>query len=188
MTKEELARQYADHKVEERNEYPCVSFQRRKELTRFDGFDIEQAYEEGFDKGENTLTNAHQSLYDAMTELMPDDYEAWEKVAFEEGFTKAIKWLQCNAWKDAQGDNLPEIDREVIVLVDYLAQKKIGGPEYHSLRVSFGHRPNPDGWDGKNIDTGEISHYQPQTYDAGGWNQPNVKYWLDIKLPKDLQQ
>ena len=55
MIKEELARQYADHKVEERNEYPCVTFQRRKELTRYDVFDIEQAYEDGFVHGAEKL-------------------------------------------------------------------------------------------------------------------------------------
>ena len=104
-----------------------------------------------------------------------------------EAFKDGALWLQSNAWKDAQGDNLPAIDREVVVLVDYLAQKKVDGPEHHSLMVSFGHRPDPDGWDGENIDTGEISHYQPQTYDAGGWNQPNVKYWLDVELPKEME-
>ena len=55
MTKEELARQYADKKVEERNEYPLYDLRKRKELTRFDGYDIEQAYEDGFDKASTSL-------------------------------------------------------------------------------------------------------------------------------------
>ena len=48
-------------------------------------------------------------------------------------------------WKDAQGDDLPDIDREVIVLLD----------------------------NGKVV-----------TYDKGGWNIPNVAFWLDLDIPK----
>ena len=50
MNKEELAKQYAERKVEERKEYPLYDLRKRKELTRFDGYDIEQAYEDGYDK------------------------------------------------------------------------------------------------------------------------------------------
>ena len=89
------------------------------------------------------------------------------------------EWVLNNLWKDAQGDDLPEYEREVIVLCDngYAA---FG----HSPYVAFGHRPNPDGWDGRSIGTNEVTHYTPKLYDKGGWNQPNVKWWLDIeKLP-----
>ena len=51
MTKEELAKQYADKKVDERKEYTQYDLSKRKELTTFDGYDIEQAYEDGFDAG-----------------------------------------------------------------------------------------------------------------------------------------
>lgn len=27
-------------------------------------------------------------------------------------------------------------------------------------------------------------HYGVQTYDKGGWNIPDVKFWLDCELPK----
>ena len=77
----------------------------------------------------------------------------------------------CQLWKDAQGDDLPKIEREVIVI-------DIRG------KVSYGHRPDAKGFDCKNIDTGEIEHLEPKTYDKGGWNIPNVKYWLDLDLPK----
>lgn len=50
MNKQELAKQYADKKVDERKEYPLYDLSKRKELTTFDGYDIEQAYEDGFDK------------------------------------------------------------------------------------------------------------------------------------------
>lgn len=74
-------------------------------------------------------------------------------------------------WKDAQGEDLPEIDREVIVI-------DVRG------KVSYGHRPNPVGWDGRNIITDKVTHYiPPQTYGKGGWNIPNVVWWLDCEFP-----
>lgn len=50
MTRQELAKQYAEKKVDERKEYPLYDLRKRKELTRFDGYDIEQAFEDGYDK------------------------------------------------------------------------------------------------------------------------------------------
>lgn len=85
---------------------------------------------------------------------------------------KAVDIALANLWHDAQGDDLPEIDREVIVLCD-------------NGKVCFEHRPDPNGWDGKNILTGEVTHYTPQTYDKGGWNFPNIKWWLDVNIPKE---
>ena len=43
----ELSALYADVKVDEKREYPACDRYRRKCLTRFDGFEIEQAYEDG---------------------------------------------------------------------------------------------------------------------------------------------
>lgn len=77
-----------------------------------------------------------------------------------------------NLWKPADGNNLPEIDREVIALTE----------ENEHYKVVFAHRP-PEHWDGKNLLTGEITTYTPKRYDKGGWNQPNIKWWLDSKLP-----
>ena len=82
-------------------------------------------------------------------------------------------------WKDAQGDNLPEIGREVIALIQDCKGM---------YKIVFAHRPNPDGWDGKSLSTGEVFHYEPKTYDKGGWNMPDVKYWLDIDLPKEVNE
>ena len=50
MKKEELAKQYADKKVIRKGQYIDYDFDVRKELTAFSGDDIEQAYEDGFDK------------------------------------------------------------------------------------------------------------------------------------------
>ena len=79
-------------------------------------------------------------------------------------------------WKPADGDDLPEIDREVIVLYQ---KYPLEGNEY---AVGFGHRPM-EFWDGKNIETGKVTRYYPKRYDKGGWNSPNIKYWLDLDLP-----
>ena len=94
-------------------------------------------------------------------------------------FIAGAQWQKENLWKDAQGDDLPEIDKDVIVLVKAL-------PEHEDslLKVSFAHRP-PKYWMGKSISTGEITRYEPKRYDNGGWNQPNVVYWLDVELPKE---
>lgn len=82
---------------------------------------------------------------------------------------KAVERALENLWHDAQGDFLPDIDREVIVLC------KNG-------KVCYGHRPK-EYWDGKNISTGEVTRHYPKRYDKGGWNIPDVKWWLDVDLP-----
>ena len=76
-------------------------------------------------------------------------------------------------WKPADGDDLPEIDREVIALLD-------------NGKVVFAHRP-PEFWDGKNIITGKVTRNYPKTYDKGGWNIPDVKFWLDCLMPKEIE-
>lgn len=78
-----------------------------------------------------------------------------------------------SSWHDAQGADLPELDREVIALLT-------------NGKVVFAHRPK-ESWTGKNIDTGELTTYYPERYDKGGWNQPDVKYWLDCELPNDAK-
>lgn len=76
-------------------------------------------------------------------------------------------------WKDAQGDELPEIDREVIALV--------GKSPY--FKVVCAHRPDPERKVFISIVTGKKGHFQPKIYDKGGWNIPNIKYYLDLDLP-----
>lgn len=90
----------------------------------------------------------------------------------EAAFIEGAMWADANLWKDAQGDELPDYDREVVVLIqDY------SDDEEH-LRVAFGHRPKPNGYVTKD---GERLY--PMTYGKGGWNGKNVRYWLDVKLP-----
>lgn len=95
---------------------------------------------------------------------------------------KEIVNTEKNLWKSANGDDLPKIDREVIVLVGI--KNPVTTDSSWGYEVAFAHRPNPDGWDGKSIITGEVVHYDVQTYDKGGWNIPDVKFWLDLDLPK----
>jgi len=86
---------------------------------------------------------------------------------------RVAKWQKEHLLKPADGGDLPEIDREVIALLD-------------NGKVVYAYRP-PEYWDGKNIATGKVTRYYPKTYDNGGWNIPNVKYWLDVKLPKEIE-
>lgn len=72
-------------------------------------------------------------------------------------------------WKSADGSELPAIDREVIALTT-------------EGKVVFAHRPM-ESWTGKNIVTGEVTTYHPERYGAGGWNWPDIKWWLDIDIP-----
>lgn len=72
--------------------------------------------------------------------------------------------------KSANGEDLPEINREVIVLLN-------------NNKVCYAHRP-PEFWDGKNIATDEITRHYPKRYDKGNWNISDVKWWLDLDLPK----
>lgn len=69
-------------------------------------------------------------------------------------------------------EELPEIDRVVIALI----------PAYDGWKVVFAHRPDPVGYWGKSILSDEYEHFQPETYD--GWNIPNIKWWLNLDLPK----
>ena len=91
-------------------------------------------------------------------------------------FKAGAQWQKEHLWKPADGDDLPDIDREVIVLYQPYPCE---GNEY---AVGFAHRPK-EYWDGRNIETDEVTRYYPKRYDKGGWNSPNIKYWLDWELP-----
>ena len=96
-------------------------------------------------------------------------------------FKKGAQWKEKNILKAADGEDLPEYDRGVIVLTQHYP---LEGSEF---AVSFAHRPNPKGWDGKGLISGKIEHYTPKTYDKGGWNIPDVIFWLDFDFSKSMQ-
>lgn len=81
---------------------------------------------------------------------------------------RVAKWQAEHLWKHADGNDLPIIDREVIALL-------------YNGKVVFAHRP-PEFWDGKDIVTGKVTRNYPKTYNKGGWNIPNVKWWLDCNM------
>ncbi len=96
------------------------------------------------------------------------DRELAEKCKWS--FKAGAEWLKEHLWKDAQGDDLPTIDREVIALLD-------------NGKVVYAHRPYKGKYIGKNLTTGNIETFENKVYDKGGWNQPDVKYWLDCFFP-----
>jgi hypothetical protein len=103
------------------------------------------------------------------------------KMAHMTSFKAGAKWQKENLWKPADGENLPDIDREVIVFTQNFPD------DAGIMRVAIAHRPDPKGWYGKSITTGKIEHYTPKTYGKGGWNIPDVKWWLDCLMPKEIE-
>lgn len=89
--------------------------------------------------------------------------------------------MMKNIWKPTDGDDLPEYEREVVVFTQNFPN------DAGIMSVAIAHRPNPNGWDGKSLSIGKVEHYTPKTYDKGGWNIPDVKYWLDVELPKEIE-
>lgn len=94
----------------------------------------------------------------------------------EQKFIEGAKWQKENSWKPADGKDLPEYEREVVVFTQDVPN------DAGIMKVAIAHRPNPKGFDGKNIATGAVEHYTPKTYGKGGWNIPDVKFWLDVDL------
>lgn len=119
---------------------------------------LEQAAEHQKDLAMSILDRCEDDLAQAVSDLVKVCYLAGAKYATE------------NMWQKADGDYLPEIDREVIALQRYAS----------GHRVVYAHRPNPRSYvvvDGKRL--------YPKCYDKGGWNLENVLCWLDLELPKD---
>ena len=134
-------------------------------------------------RGEEPVSEELEEAVNAYIGYAPEVDESSSTYGKRQAFKAGANWKKANLWKPADGDELPEIDREVVVLIKYNAQHNIHDEEYSTYRVEFGHRPNPDGWECKSVTTGKVEHYTPKTYDKGGWNIPNVKWWLDCSLP-----
>ena len=67
MKKEELAKHYANQKVlaNPRNAFTGYSWDTQKKLTVFDGYEIEQAYEDGFDKAVELARDYLEEIFGA---------------------------------------------------------------------------------------------------------------------------
>ena len=89
----------------------------------------------------------------------------------QEAYCIGAEQVLSALWKDAQGDDLPEYGREVIALYNYLGHWKI----------QFAHRPDPNEYV---VVEGEKLY--AKTY-GKGWNWDNIALWLDVELPKDLE-
>ena len=112
-----------------------------------------------------------------------EDIHGKKVISYHEWLTpeqalRAVELGRNNLWKPADGDYLPEINREVVVFIQNFPD------DAGIMKVAIAHRPNPNGWDGRSILTGEVDHYTQKTYDKDGWNIPDVKWWLDLDLPK----
>ena len=89
---------------------------------------------------------------------------------FEKGCEYGYQYARKNLWYDAQGDIVPEYDREVIVI------RRNG-------EIGFGHRPNT-----KEVTIVEGKPYHAKTYDKNGWNWSDIALWLDVEIPHELEQ
>ena len=115
----------------------------------------------------NKLTERFNSAYGEEVKIGLRD--ALRKV-YLDGAEHGYQYARKNLWYDAQGDNVPEYGREVIV---------IG----RDGKVFYGHRPDPE-----EVTMVEGKPYHAKTYDKNGWNWPDIALWLDVKLPDELEQ
>ena len=95
------------------------------------------------------------------------------KYAAKKLFGIAVEEYKQSLLKPADGDDLPEIDREVIALVK----------EFGHHKVVFAHRVDENAEVHTSVD-GKPLVLHPMKYDKGGWNLPDIKWWLDLDLPK----
>lgn len=125
---------------------------------------------------------AAMKAYPVKGEWVGNQYGEWNadinrfpRTIFQEGYEQAEKEL---GWHSVD-ECLPEIGEEVIALTNQMNGKTLDT----ARRICYAHRPDPKGWDGRSLDTGEVKHYDVVTYD--GWNIPGVRYWMPCpKLPE----
>ena len=81
----------------------------------------------------------------------------------------AVKWAYSHPqWHDAQGGDVPEYGREVIV---------IG----RNGKIFYGHRPDPE-----EVTMIDGEPYHAKTYDKNGWNWSDIALWLDVEIPYEM--
>ena len=103
------------------------------------------------------------------------DINANNRQKFIQGYVTAEKDL---GWHSID-ESLPPYDEEVIALTDMMHGKQLSSARC----ICYAHRPNPKGYNVKNIITGKVSHYELMTYN--GWNIEGVKYWMPCpKIPE----
>lgn len=130
----------------------------------------------GVDTPQGSYTyHYHEEYWDMFDCLTLERAKHWDGHTDKDVERLLSLYSHCGAWHDAEGEDLPPYDKEVIALIGTLE------PYY---TVCFAHRPDPAGWDGKSFSTGKVEHFTPKTFGIGGWNIYGVKWWLDVELPK----
>lgn len=84
-------------------------------------------------------------------------------------FVQGALWADAHLWHLADGDELPEIDREVIVFTQ---------TERQYPKVAIAHTMPMGDW--KQFDG---NRYYLERNGEVGWSLPDVKIWLDCKMP-----
>lgn len=84
-------------------------------------------------------------------------------------FVQGALWADAHLWHPADGDYLPEIDREVIVFTQ---------TERQYPKVAIAHTMPMGDW--KQFDG---NRYYLERNGEVGWSIPDVKIWLDCKMP-----
>ena len=84
-------------------------------------------------------------------------------------FVQGALWADAHLWKSADGDDLPEIDREVVVFTQ---------TERQYPKVAIAHTIPMGDW--KQFDG---NRYYLERNGEVGWSLPDVKWWLDCKMP-----
>ena len=77
------------------------------------------------------------------------------------------------------------LDLSLCLLPDGLHLALEGLDEENNYRVVFAHRVDPDRVIRTTIDNKPLELH-PSRYGEAGWNLPNIKYWLDLELPKKV--
>lgn len=131
-----------------------------------DALEQELAFVKGFCQGVKWQEqNDTELLREAGIVIVPEEhFERMKRSLIQ--LASQIK----NLWKPADGDDLPEIDREVIALLN-------------NGKVVYSHRPRQFTIV-THLTTRKQEKIEAMLYGKGGWNQPNVKWWLDLELPK----
>jgi hypothetical protein len=83
---------------------------------------VSEGLEEATDNALNNVLNTHEIVNVRSCLEMFRLGAKWQKekeyTCYEEAFEDGVKWKVENLWKPADGDDLPEIDREVIAILD----------------------------------------------------------------------
>lgn len=123
----------------------------------------EQIYDMTFEEAQDYISKRGLDIPWNDNDVVIDERNITQTVA------NVLAWADSHPqWYDAQGDDVPEYGREVIV---------IG----RDGKVFYGHRPDP-----KEVTMVEGKPYHAKTYDKNGWNWPDIALWLDVEIPHEM--